>query len=250
MIKLKNEEQISRIRESGHILAELFKAIEPMIQPGISTGEIDDFVKDYLTERKAKPAFLGYGGFPGSFCASINQEVIHGIPSPKRYLKEGDIIGCDIGVDLDGFISDSAKTFPVGTISEPLKNLLKVTEECLYKGIEQAVVGNRIKDIGKAVSEYIKPYGFGIVHSYCGHGVGLAVHEDPQISNNYPSRGPNPRIRPGMVLAIEPMVNLGTSEVSLLDDDWTVVTDDASMSAHFEHTVAVFEDHTEILTHC
>lgn len=248
MIKLKNEAQIQGIADSGKILAELFNEIEAMIKPGVSTGELDDFVRTFLKKRDAEPAFLDYNGFPGAYCASVNEEVIHGIPSKRRILKEGDIIGCDIGVTWKGFISDSARTFPVGKITPELQKLLEVTKECLAKGIEQAVAGNRIKDIGKAITEHAAPHGYGIVHSYCGHGVGFAVHEDPQVSNSYPSRGPNPRIKPGMVLAIEPMINLGTAEVDLLDDDWTVVTSDGSYSAHFEHTVAVFADRTEILT--
>lgn len=248
MIKLKNQEQILRLKESGRVLAELFQEIEKLIQPGISTAELDLFARDFLQKRKAKAAFLGYNGFPGAICTSVNSEVIHGIPSSTCILKEGDIIGCDIGVDLDGYISDSAKTFPVGTIRKEVQNLLDITEQSLYLAIEQAVAGNRIKDIGKAITALVSPTGFGIVHSYCGHGVGFAVHEDPQISNSYPSRGPNPRIKPGMVLAIEPMINMGSADVELLDDGWTVETIDQSLSAHFEHTVAVFEDRTEILT--
>jgi len=248
MIRLKNPDQIKQIRDSGRILAELFIEIEKRVEPGISTGELNLFALDFLEKKKAKAAFLGYNGFPGAICTSVNSEVIHGIPSKDCILKEGDIIGCDIGVDFKGYISDSAKTFPVGKIKSEVEHLLKVTKESLSIAIEQAITGNRIKDIGKAITDFIKPTGFGIVHSYCGHGVGFAVHEDPQISNSYPSRGPNPRIKPGMVLAIEPMINIGSPEVELLDDGWTVETVDSSLSAHFEHTVAVFEDHTEILT--
>lgn len=248
MIRLKNPDQIKRIRDSGLILAELFIEIEKIVQPGISTKELDRFALDFLEKRKAKAAFLGYNGFPGAICTSRNSEVIHGIPSKDCYLKEGDILGCDIGVDFKGYISDSAKTFPVGKVKPEVKHLLQVTKDSLEIAIKQAITGNRIKDIGKAITEFIEPTGFGIVHSYCGHGVGFTVHEDPQISNFYPSRGPNPRIKQGMVLAIEPMINMGTPEVELLDDGWTVETVDGSLSAHFEHTVAVFEDHTEILT--
>lgn len=248
MIKLKNMEQIQRLRESGMILAELFQEIEKIIQPGINTAELDLFARDFLKKKKAKAAFLGYNGFPGAICTSVNSEVIHGIPSTQCILQEGDIIGCDIGVDLNGYISDSAKTFAVGKIKKDVQNLLDATKKSLSAGIEHAIAGNRIKDIGKAITSLIEPTGYGIVYSYCGHGVGFAVHEDPQISNSYPSRGPNPRIKPGMVLAIEPMINMGSADVELLEDGWTVETMDRSLSAHFEHTIAVFEDRTEILT--
>ena len=163
-------------------------------------------------------------------------------------LKEGDIIGCDIGIELNGFYSDRAYTYPIGKVSREAEQLMKRTRECLYIGIDAAQKGGRIKDIGKAITSYLKPFGYGIVHSFCGHGVGLDVHEDPQIPNNYPSRGMNHRLKPGMVLAIEPMINLGTAEVEVLDDDWTVKTMDKSLSAHFEHTILITEDKPEILT--
>lgn len=248
MIRLKNEEQIEGIRRSGTILYKTFQHIKKEIVPGISTWDIDRIAEAYIRESGAIPAFKNYMGFPGSVCCSKNSSVIHGIPNKKDILKEGDIIGLDIGVNLDGYISDSAYTFPVGTISSEKKTLLEVTEKALYKGIEACVVGNRIKDIGKAITEYVNGYGYGIVHQFCGHGVGFEVHEDPQVYNNYPSSGPNKRIKAGMVLAIEPMINLGTPDVYIEDDNWTVVTEDGRDSAHFEHTVAVFRDRTEIVT--
>jgi methionyl aminopeptidase len=247
LINIKNDDQINRIRESCHILADTFDYVEKHVQEGITTGELDKLTHDYILKRGGKPAFLGYGGFPGSICASVNDTVIHGIPDSTR-LKKGDVIGVDIGIDLNGYFSDRAMTYPVGDISSDAALLLKVTEESLYKAIEVAVAGNRIKDIGKAVSSCVQPYDFGIVYDFCGHGVGLAVHEEPSIPNYYTFRGFNPRIKPGMILAIEPMINAGTADVEILDDDWTVKTLDRQLSAHFEHTVAIFPDHTEILT--
>lgn len=247
MVNIKNEEQINRIRESCHALADTFDFVEKHIEEGITTGELDKLTHDFILKTGGVPAFLGYGGFPGSICASVNDTVIHGIPGSLK-LKKGDVIGVDIGINLNGYFSDRAMTYPVGVISKDAALLLKVTEESLYKAIEAAVAGNRIKDIGKAISSYVRPYDYGIVYDFCGHGVGLAVHEEPSIPNYYPSRGLNKRIKPGMVLAIEPMINSGAPHVEILDDDWTVKTEDHSLSAHFEHTLAVFEDHTEILT--
>lgn len=248
MIRLKNEEQIEGIRKSCHLLYKTFDFLKGEIKPGISTWDIDKLAEEYIRKHNGIPAFKGYGGFPGTVCTSNNESVIHGIPNKKYILNEGDLIGLDIGIILNGYISDSAYTLPVGKISKEDEMLLKVTEESLYKGIEKCIVGNRIKDIGKAITKYIEPYGYGIVYQYCGHGVGLEVHEEPQIFNNYPSSGSNPRIKPGMVLAIEPMITMGEPHVELLEDEWTVVTEDRSKTAHFEHTVAVFKDRTEILT--
>lgn len=248
MITLKNEKQIEGIRTSCKLLAELFQRLEEFIEPGMSTWDIDLFAAEVISKMGGKAAFLGYGGFPGSICSSVNDTVIHGIPSKKEILREGDIIGCDIGIEKDGYFSDSAHTYAVGAVSDEAACLMKKTEECLYVGINAAVRGGRIKDIGKAITEYLKPFGYGIVHSYCGHGVGLDVHEDPQIPNNYPSRGMNHRLKKGMVLAIEPMINLGTPEVEVLEDDWTVKTEDRALSAHFEHTILITDDKPEILT--
>jgi len=247
MINIKNKDQIDQIRNSCNLLKETFNILKPFIQEGITTIELDKIVSDYITKNKGKASFLGYGGFPGSICTSINDTVIHGIPDKTR-LKNGDIIGIDIGINLNGFFSDKAITYPVGKIDSKKEKLLKITEESLYLAIKAAKSGNRIKDIGKVVSHNISPFKYGIVYDFCGHGVGLAVHEEPSIPNYYPYRGRNPRLKPGMILAIEPMINEGSADVEVLDDNWTVKTLDRKMSAHFEHTIAIFPDCTEILT--
>lgn len=246
MIRIKNKKQIDGIRDSCKMLAQLYKEVIPLVKEGISTGDIDAFCVDFITKRGAKPAWYSQN-FPGAACISINDEVIHGIPSKKRIIRSGDLVSLDIGIDYKGYISDSAVTVPVGSISKELQDLLNVTSQCLQAGIDACRVGNRISDISKAVFEIADGKGYGVVSDYCGHGVGLAVHEDPQVPN-VPSRGPNPRIVPGMVLAIEPMINLGSGNVLLMDDGWTVVSEDASFSCHMEHTVAVFKEYTEILT--
>ena len=248
MIRLKNEKQIDGIRRSCKLLAELFELLGETIKPGISTWDVDKIAEEFIIKNKGVPAFKGYGGFPGSVCTSVNDTVIHGIPDKKEILKEGDVFGCDIGINLDGFYSDRAFTYPIGSISEDASLLLERTQTALVKGIDAAVFGARIKDIGKAVTSYIEPFGYGIVHSFCGHGVGLDVHEEPQVPNNYPSRGMNHRLKHGMVLAIEPMINMGTADVEVLEDDWTVKPLDNSISAHFEHTIVILKEGTEILT--
>ena len=217
-----------------------------MVEPGLPLLEIDAQCRAILKAAGARPAFLGYMGFPASLCVSVNEEVIHGIPTSRR-LRDGDVVSLDLGVDLDGYISDSAVTVPVGTISDEVERLLRATREALEQGIAAAHNGGRIHDISGAIFEHVQQYGYGVVRPYCGHGVGFAVHEEPQVPN-YVSRGPNPRLKPGMVLAIEPMINLGGDDVEVLDDDWTVVTEDRSISAHFEHTIAILEDRVEVLT--
>lgn len=246
MIRIKNEKQIDGIRKSCKALARLYKKLIPLVRDGVSTGELDEFCVDYIQSIGGKPAWYSEG-FPGAACISVNEQVIHGIPSRKRIIKNGDLVSLDIGINLGGYISDSAVTVPVGVVGEREKELLDVTTRSLYAGIEACKAGNRIGDISRAVYDIAHSAGFGVVYEYCGHGVGLSVHEDPQIPN-VPERGPNPRIVPGMVLAIEPMINLGTGDVDLLPDEWTVVTSDRKVSCHMEHTVAVFKDHTEILT--
>lgn len=246
MIRLKNDEQIEGIRKSCHLLADLFKHLIPQVKPGMSTKAIDDICVNFMTSHGGKPAWYKEG-FPGAACISINDEVIHGIPSAKRHVKEGDIVSLDIGIDLDGYISDSTVTIPIGKVSPEAEKLMKVTKECLAAGIAACKVGNRIKDISKAVYEVAAKEGYGVVYDFCGHGVGLDVHEDPNIPN-LPEGGANPRIQAGMVLAIEPMINLGTADVLEMDDGWTIVTADGKISAHEEHTLAVFPDHTEVLT--
>ena len=246
MIRLKSADDLSKIKESCQMLAETYDELVKMVSPGVTTGELDRFATSHIRKLGGKPAFLGYMGYPAALCTSVNEEIIHGIPG-KRVLNEGDIVSLDLGIDLKGYFSDRALTVGVGKIADNLQRLLKVTEECLYKGIEQAVYKNRIKDISKAVFEHAKEYGYGVVREYCGHGVGYSQHEDPQVPN-YVGRGPNPRLKPGMVIAVEPMINMGCDEIETLSDEWTVITADFQPSAHFEHTIAIYEDRTEILT--
>ncbi len=246
MIKLKNAAELSKIREASAILSETLEKLAKLVVDGISTGELDESCRNYIRQRGAEPAFLGYLDYPASLCVSINEEVIHGIPG-KRRLKAGDIVGLDLGINLHGYFSDAAITLPVGAISEARQRLLKATRECLELGIAQALAGNRISQISEAIQNHARECSFEVVRQYCGHGVGFAQHEEPQIPN-YVSSGPNPRLKPGMVLALEPMVNSGTWEVELLEDQWTVVTADRNDSAHFEHTIAVLKDRTEVLT--
>lgn len=246
MIRIKNEQQIAGIRTSCKTLARLYKSLIPRVQEGVSTGELDAFCVDFIQKAGGIPAWYSQK-FPGAACISINNEVIHGIPSKDRIIRAGDLVSLDIGIDLGGYISDSAVTVSVGAISPRESELMLVTQKCLDAGIAACLAGKRIGDISRAVYDIASGAGFGVVYEYCGHGVGLSVHEDPQIPN-VPERGPNPRIVPGMVLAIEPMINMGSGDVDLLDDDWTVVTSDGKKSCHMEHTVAVFADHTEILT--
>lgn len=246
MIMLKNSKQIDGIRKSCKILAQLFKELLPKIQAGMSTKDIDDICVAFIKKKGGVPAWYSQG-FDGAACVSINDEVIHGIPKKDVFVREGDIVSIDIGIDLDGFFSDAARSIIIGKGTPEAEKLVQVTKECLVAGISACVAGNRIKDISHAVFEVADRHGYGVVYDYCGHGVGLKVHEDPSVPN-VPGQGPNPRIRPGMVLAIEPMINLGSPEVDLLDDGWTVVTSDGKISSHQENTVAVFENHTEILT--
>ena len=246
VIRIKNEKQIDGIRKSCKALARLYRAILPLVKEGNTTADLDAFCVDFIKKAGGKPAWYAEK-FPGAACISVNEEVIHGIPSKKKIIKNGDLVSLDIGIDLGGYISDSAITVPVGTVTKRELELLETTRQCLDAGIEACRNGKRISDISRAVYDIATKAGFGVVYEYCGHGVGLSVHDDPQIPN-VPERGPNPRIVPGMVLAIEPMINLGTADVDMLDDDWTVVTADGKPSCHMEHTVAVFADHTEILT--
>jgi methionyl aminopeptidase len=228
------------------MLSELFTHLVPMVQAGVSTGELDEATARFIEARGARSWFLNLDGYPANICVSVNEEVIHGIPG-KRRLKEGDIVGLDCGIDLEGYYSDAAVTLAVGKVSEEADRLMRVTRECLEKGIAAIKPGARVHDISRAVFAHATANGYGVVRQYCGHGVGLEAHEDPQIPN-YVSPGPNPRLIPGMVLAIEPMINLGKGDVKVLDDDWTVVTLDKKASAHYEHTVAILPDGVEVLT--
>jgi methionyl aminopeptidase len=246
MIQLKNKDEISWIRESGYLLSETFKQLEKLVEEGIETRKLDLFAKDFIEKRGGIPAFLGLYDYPASLCVSINDEVIHGIPG-KRVLKRGDIVSLDLGINLRGYISDAAHTYCVGETSDQRKKLMTVTEECLNMAVEVIDEAGRLNEISKVIYNHAKENGFSVVRQYCGHGVGFSLHEDPQI-RNYVGPGPNPKLKPGMVLAIEPMLNAGTWEVTTKDDGWTVVTVDGSDSAHFEYTIAILESGVEILT--
>lgn len=248
MIQLKTEREIETIARGGAIIADLFQEIGPRIQPGATTGELNRFADQFIhSHRGAVPAFKGLYGFPGSVCTSVNEEVVHGIPSFRRKLKEGDILSIDVGVRLDGWCSDSAWTFPVGELNEETGNLLRVTEESLYAALEAAVVGNHVGDIGAAVMARVDGTGYGIIRDLVGHGLGKEVHEEPQVPNvGKPGQGP--RLIEGMVLAIEPMLGAGTDQIRTLEDRWTVITADRAPAAHFEHTVALTRDGPQVLT--
>lgn len=248
MIILKSDREIDYMRDAGKIVADTLVEVKNAVKPGVSTLELDKIAEKYIRSCGAIPAFKGYGGFPASICTSINEEVVHGIPGLKK-LKNGDNVSTDVGAVINGFNGDSAKTFPVGEVSVEMQKLLDVTEQSLYKGIEKAIAGNRLGDISNAVQTFAEKYGYGIVRDYVGHGIGRKMHEDPQIPN-YGSAGRGPRLKSGMTLAIEPMINLGTHEVKTLDDDWTVITKDRKPSAHFEHTIAIIDDKPEVLTKC
>ncbi|MDD4574297.1 MAG: type I methionyl aminopeptidase [Sphaerochaeta sp.] len=249
MIRLKTFDQIQRIREACQLTARLMNSLPSFMEPGMSTFTIDKYCYDFMMKHKVKPAFLDYEGFPATACISINEEVIHGIPSKDRLIAEGDLVDIDLGINLDGHFSDMARTFIIGETKKEWKDLCTVTEKCLALGIEAAgKKGARIQDISGAVYKLANSKGYGVVRDFCGHGVGLAVHEDPSIPNYVSSFMPNPRIREGMVLAIEPMINLGTKNVRTLENGWTVVTADGKPSAHFEDTIALTKDGLEILT--
>ena len=232
--------------ESGRIVAEVLEGIKKIIAPGMKTKEIDEFAESFIRSKGAKPAFKGYRGYPSSVCTSINEQVVHGIPSSKK-LRIGDIISLDIGVNYRGFFADAALTLPIGAIGKEAERLVKVTEQSLQAGIEQAVAGNRISDISYSIQQYAESEGFSVVRTFVGHGIGRELHEEPQIPN-YGRPGEGPEIRVGMTLAIEPMVNAGGWEVSILHDGWTAVTKDRKLSAHFEHTVAITKNGQDILT--
>ena len=249
MIRIKNEKQIDGIRKSCKLLSAMYRELIPYVKPGVQTIDIDRWVQDWIKRAGGRAVFLGYtlkkNPYPAAICISINDEVIHGIPSKKR-IHEGDLVSLDCGIDLNGFISDQAVSIEAGKVSDDVKKINKITNEALYSGITAAKAGDRLLQISRAVESYVKPFGYGIVKEYCGHGVGLALHEDPQVPNS--PHGPNPKISNGMVIAIEPMINMGTSDIEVLEDEWTVVTADSKVSAHWEHTIAIFNGKTEILT--
>jgi len=247
MIILKSLQEIEKIRKASLIVADILDSIRELVRPGISTLALDEFAERFIKTAGATPAFKGYRGYPKTLCTSINSEVIHGIPSKDVLLKEGDIISIDVGVIVDGFYGDAAVTLPVGAIAPEAERLMKVTEESLYRGIAEAKTGNRLFDISHAVQGHVESHGYSVVREYVGHGIGRSLHEDPQIPN-FGESEQGPRLKPGMVLAIEPMVNIGGSETVVKEDHWTAVTADGSLSAHFEHTVAVMADGPWILT--
>ena len=250
MVKLKSKREIGFVRESARIVAEVLKLIGNRARPGVTTKELDELAEEFIRSRKAEPAFKGYGKkdnpFPATLCTSIDDEVVHGIPG-GRVLKEGEILSVDVGVRKNGYYGDGARSFRIGKVSKEKEQLLKVTEESLQKGIEQAVAGNHIEDISYAIQRHVESHGFSVVRDLVGHGVGKQLHEEPSVPN-FGSPGKGPAIENGMSLAIEPMVNAGSWEVRFLADGWTVVTLDGTPSAHFEHTIAVIDGKPEILT--
>lgn len=245
-IVIKSEHEIEGIRDAGKILAAALKVAELELAPGKTTSEIDMAIEDYIFSNGAKPIFKGYRGFPAASCISINEEVIHGIPG-NRKIKEGDLVKIDVGVEKNGFIADSSRSFPVGKVDEEIRKLIEITLEALEKGIEKARNGNRVGDISNAIEKTARTAGLEIVKDYFGHGTGLSLHEEPNIPN-FGKAGFGPLLEPGMTLAIEPMLNIGTGKVRVMDDNWTVVTADGKVSAHFEHTIAVTDSDPEVLT--
>lgn len=247
MISLKNPEQLRLMREAGKITAETLVYAGEVLRDGMSTWELDQKIRQFIERHGATPTFLGYGGFPASACISLNEEVIHGIPSRDRIIREGDLVKVDVGACYRGYNGDSARTFPVGKVSETARRLIDVTRESFFCGMRQALVGQRVGDIGHAVEERVVADGFSVVRQYVGHGVGSALHEEPDVPNfGTPGRGA--RLYPGMTIAIEPMVCVGRPEVRVLSNDWTVVTVDGSLSAHYENTIAVTDNGPMILT--
>ncbi|NIR51037.1 type I methionyl aminopeptidase [candidate division KSB1 bacterium] len=246
MIHIRSKREIELIRNSCKIVVEAFEIVRDMIRPGVETGVIDKEVEKYITSKGARPAFKGYNGFPASSCISVEDEVVHGIPG-KRILREGEIVSVDIGVECEGFFGDSANTYAVGEISPEKKRLMKVTLNALNEGVKQAKAGKRLSDISNTIQNIVEGAGFSVVRDLVGHGIGRKLHEDPQIPN-YGAPNSGPRLRPGMVLAIEPMVNLGTHKVNTRSDNWTVITKDGLPSAHFEHTAVITQDWPDILT--
>ena len=247
MVILKTVREISKMREAGRISQRALQEAGKAVEPGVSTLELDRIVRSYIEKAGATPSFLGYGGFPASACISVNNVVIHGIPSRKQILKNGDIVSIDVGAKLDGYHGDNAWTFACGDISKEAQALMDATKEALFEGISKAVAGNRLGDIGHAVQSYVEARSYSVVRDYVGHGVGAKLHEDPSVPN-YGTPGRGLRLLPGMTIAIEPMVNQGTHRVRVLEDKWTTVTADGKLSAHFEHTIAVTPNGPVIMT--
>ena len=240
------EDEVAAIKRSNQIVAQILEGLEAMIRPGLRTKEMDEWAEAKTREMGAIPAFKGYRNYPASLCTSINEEIVHGIPS-SRSLRDGDIISLDFGVLYEGYYGDAAATFPVGDVTPKAKRLIQTAEEAFFKGLEQIKAGNRISDISHAIQSHVESQGFSVIRSFVGHGIGLSLHEEPQIPNfGLPGRGP--KIKPGMVFALEPMITMGDWNVEILDDNWTAITKDRSLSAHYEHTVAVTPEGSEILS--
>lgn len=245
-IGLKTDRELEIMRRAGRVVAALLKLMEKKTRPGVSTEQLDEIAEEFIRSQGTEPAFKGYYGYPASICASVNEEVVHGIPGP-RLLKEGDIVGIDVGVILEGFYSDAARTFAVGEVDAESRRLMEVTRESLEAGIARAVTGAKLSDISSAVQKHAEAHGFSVVRQFVGHGIGKSLHEEPQVPN-FGKPGQGPILKRGMTLAIEPMVNAGTYEVEILKDGWTAVTKDGKRSAHFEHTVFVGEGKAEVVT--
>jgi methionyl aminopeptidase len=246
MVIRKSRSELEKMRRAGLIVAETLRDLRKMVEPGIATRQLDAFAEKKIRSAGAYPTFKGYRGFPASICVSVNDEVVHGIPSDRK-LREGDVVKIDCGATLDGYIGDAAISVPVGDVAPEIKKLLDVTRESLFKALEKMIPGNRLYDVSFAVQEYVEGHGYSIVREFCGHGIGQRMHEDPQVPN-YGRPGTGPRLKEGWVLAIEPMVNAGAHEVKILPDGWTVKTKDGSVSSHFEHTIAVMEEGPVVLT--
>ena len=247
MITIKSAKQVELMRKSCALTKELFDILEQHIKPGVTTKQLDKIAYDFYTSKGAKPNFLGYGGFPGTICASINDEVVHGIPSKHAVLRDGDIISIDMGCNLNGWNSDAARTFAVGKISDEAQRLIDVARESFFEGIKYVKHGAKLGDVSSAIQKYVEGHGYGVVRDLVGHGIGKELHEDPSVPN-FGTAGKGVKLAAGMTLAIEPMITEGSYKVAILDDDWTVVTDDGSLAAHYENTVLVTRDGCEILT--
>lgn len=248
MIKIKSLHEVEKMRAAGRIVAEVFEVLKPLIVPGITTRELDKIAAEHIKKSGAICSFYNYSGYPGHVCISVNDEVIHGIPG-KRKLCDGDIVSVDVGACIDGYHGDAARTFAVGQISPEAKKLIEVTEESFWRGIDFAIPGNRIGDISANVQKVVEENGFSVVRDFVGHGIGSTLHEEPEVPN-YGTEGRGPRLVPGMTIAVEPMVNIGTYQVDTLSDDWTVVTADGKLSAHYENTILITNNGAEILTKC
>ncbi|WP_125153941.1 type I methionyl aminopeptidase [Clostridium rectalis] len=247
MIIIKNDTEIEYMRRAGKVVGDTLAKLEEIVKPGITTRELDRIAEELILKENAKPSFKGYYGFPASICASVNNEVVHGIPNDDIVLQEGDIISVDCGAMLNGYHGDAARTFAVGNISSEAEKLIEVTKQSFFNGVEKAIIGNRLTDISSSIQQYVEKFGYSVVRDYVGHGIGRDMHEDPEVPNfGRPGRGP--KLIKGMVIAIEPMVNIGAYHVEVKPNGWTVVTKDNSLSAHYENTVAILENGPEILT--